>query len=102
MKEGLELAGVQMTPCALWRMVVHGKLALALGAAEPAVGAMLHVHMDLFTSHLHVHPGNRPRATKAKDVLVKSRTVHRETMPSTEQKVYIKPLNPQTSRLCHP
>lgn len=65
-QEGLELTVVQMTPLTFFRVVIAGKLSIALGADKPRLLLVLDSHNYPLILGIKIDLANGPRLLQAK------------------------------------
>jgi hypothetical protein len=75
-QNGLELAGIQMSPLAFLPMIVTREILLAFRAAESCPTRMIDLDLDLLILHVEFDVTDRPWRGQAKDVLVEIFVLH--------------------------
>ena len=81
MDERVELAGVQMPPLPLRRVVVAGQLPARLRAAPAAAFGVLDMKLNLRRLDVQPHVSNLPRSGHAKNLLIEIRVEPRPCLP---------------------
>lgn len=83
MNVGSTLAGIQMPPCLLRRVVVHRRVLLARRARKARSRRLLDPHVDALRRHIHLNSADQPRELDAKQRRIQQPVFHAAVSSST-------------------
>ena len=75
-RDGLELAGIHVSPLALFSKVVPWELMATVWAAELGCSWMIDLNSELLSGCVELHVGDLPWSAQAEDVLVELFVLH--------------------------